>query len=67
MMKMNVWAKAPKTQVYEATGRAPIGTRWVEVDKGDRVRSRLVDREIKRDSNYEMFVATPPIEYDEFV
>ena len=32
-----------------------------------KVRSRLVAPEIKRDNNYELFVATPPIEYVKYL
>ena len=47
------------------TGKDPIGTRWVDVKKGDDVnpeyRSRLVAKEIKRDNREDLFAATPPL------
>ena len=43
-----------------------IGTRWVDVNKGDEAnpyyRSRLVAQEYKRDQEWAFFTATPPLE-----
>ena len=43
---MKVWKKVPLTQCWANTGRKPVGTRWVHVDKGDgkmpKPRSRLI-------------------------
>lgn len=68
---MGVWRNVPRTEAYANTGKAPIGTRWVDADTGDggkpQVRSRLVAQESKRGSDFDMFVATPPIEYIKFV
>ncbi len=40
--------------------------RWIDINKGDvdnpNYRSRLVAREIKRDSRTDLFAATPPLE-----
>ena len=48
------------------TGKAPIGCRWIDINKGDdekpEYRSRLVAKEINRSPNAEMFAATPPLE-----
>ena len=48
------------------TGKAPVGTRWIDVNKGDQdhpdYRSRIVAQEIKRDKNQELFAGTPPLE-----
>ena len=48
--KHGVYKKVPMEECYEKTGKAPIGTRWVDVNKGDSVRpeyrSRLVAQEI---------------------
>ena len=48
------------------TGKAPIGTRWIDINKGDEkapeYRSRLVAQEIKRDKREDLFAATPPLE-----
>ena len=64
--KHGVYHKVPITKCYEATGKAPIGVRWIDINKGDKgapeYRSRLVAKEIKRDSRTDLFAATPPLE-----
>ncbi len=51
--KREVYDKVPISQCWERTGKAPIGVRWVDINKGDSVspenRSRLVAKEIKKD------------------
>ena len=46
--KHNVYKKVPIKQCIQETGRGPIGTRWVDINKGDDInedyRSRLVAR-----------------------
>ena len=53
LAKHGVYEKVPITECWNKTGAAPIGTRWVEVNKGDgkniEYRSRLVAQEIRRD------------------
>ena len=48
------------------TGKRPIRVRWIDCNKGDAVhpnfRSRLVAKEIKKDSRIDLFAATPPLE-----
>ena len=48
----------------ECTGKGPIGTLWIDVNKGDKVhpeyRSRLVAQDIKMDKREDLFAATPP-------
>ena len=70
-VRMGVWETVPRARCFSETGKPPVGTRWVDVNKGDdsqpKVRSRLVAQEIKRDSDYELFVATPPIEYIKYL
>jgi hypothetical protein len=50
--KHNVYVKVPIEECWANTGKEPIGTRWVDVNKGDDVnpeyRSRLVAQEIKK-------------------
>ena len=53
----------------QKTGKAPITTKWVDVDKGRDgevlIRSRLVARDFKNkndERNFDVFVATPPLE-----
>ncbi len=44
----------------------PIKVRWIDINKGDtenpEYRSRLVAKEIKKDSREDLFAATPPLE-----
>ena len=65
---MGVYRKVPISECLKRTGRRPIGTRWVDVNKGDRdnpkVRSRLVAQELNQGGKLpELFAATPPVEY----
>jgi hypothetical protein len=62
-----VYVKVPIEQCLQETGKMPIGTRWVDIRKGDDVnleyRSRLVAQELKKNSVTEdLFAATPPLE-----
>ena len=62
-----MYVKVPTQQCLEETGQAPIGTRWVDINKGDDVhveyRSRLVAQELKKLSwADDLFAATPPLE-----
>ena len=52
---------------WAVTGKGPIGTRWIYINKGDEAnpecRSRLVAQQIKYNSKEEdIFAATPPLE-----
>jgi hypothetical protein len=64
--KREVYDKVPISQCWERTGKAPIGVRWVDINKGDAMnpenRSRLVAKEIKKDTRNDLFAATPPLE-----
>ena len=64
--KHSVYTKVPLKECFDKTGAPPIGTRWVDINKGDRVhpeyRSRLVAQEIKVDKREDLFAATPPLE-----
>ena len=72
MDQLNVWEFRPRTEAFDRTGKPPIGTRWVECNKGDSsridVRSRIVVQETKRVSSISsgdvaaVFSATPPLE-----
>ena len=62
--KHSVYKKVPISQCLQETGQEPIGTRWVDVNKGDDLnidyRSRLVAQELKRLSwADDLFAATP--------
>ena len=71
MRSKPVWSEVPRRQALERTGRPPISTRWVDVNKGDEQkpvhRSRLVVREIKRKGeqtlpDHALFASMPPLE-----
>ena len=61
-----MYEKVPEQECWDVTGSGPIGTRWIDINKGDKVhpdyRSRVVAQEIKMDKNQELFAATPPLE-----
>ncbi|MDP7559816.1 MAG: reverse transcriptase domain-containing protein, partial [Planctomycetota bacterium] len=61
-----VYEKVKMNECWEATGKAPIGVRWVDINKGDTAnpnyRSRLVAMEFKTDNKPEWYAATPPSE-----
>jgi hypothetical protein len=64
--KHGVYRKVPISECWDSTGKAPIGVRWVDINKGDKVhpelRSRLVAKEIKINKREDLFAATPPLE-----
>ena len=64
--KHRVYVKVPIEECIRVTGKKPIGSRWVDINKGDEnnpeYRSRLVAKEIKKDNNQDLFAATPPLE-----
>ena len=66
IFKHNVYEKVDTQECWDNTGKEPIGTRWVDVNKGDDVnpecRSRIVAQEIKMDKRENLFAATPPLE-----
>jgi hypothetical protein len=69
MIKRTIWRLTPTAECWRKTGRAPIGTRWVDTNKGTEsdpdVRCRLVARDfkVKADKGREdLFAATPPAE-----
>ena len=67
LKKMEVWSKARREECFQATGRAPINLRWVDINKGDELypkyRSLIVAKEIKIDNRPELFAATSPLEF----
>ena len=71
--KEGIYLRVPLRQCYERTGKAPLDTRWIDVNKGDNrrpaYRSRMVVREIKARKKLmdrlpaaSLFSATPPVE-----
>ena len=63
---MGVYEKVSVQESYEATGKAPIAVRWVDINKGDSAspnyRSRLVAKEFNTGPCPELYAATPPSE-----
>eukprot|EP00400_MALV-I_sp_L67-5_P000255 gene255-biopygen667 len=61
-----IWVQVPEKECWDETGKAPIGTKWVDTNKGDKinpdVRSRLVAKEINISKRDDLFAATPPLE-----
>ena len=51
MKTIDMWEKSSYEECYLRTGRGPVSTRWVDVDRGRKgdsdVRSRLVARDFK--------------------
>ena len=64
--RYHVWDVVDEAECWANTGAAPIGVRWIDINKGDEARpnyrSRLVVQEIRRDPHAEYFAATPPLE-----
>ena len=63
---MNVYEKVPVSEAWERTGKGPIQTRWIDINKGDEgnplYRSRLVAKEFNTEKRPDLFAATPPAE-----
>ena len=61
-----VYTKRPIAECVTATGKQPIGSKRIDINKGDKLspsnRSRLVAKEIERTPRKEAFAATPPPE-----
>ena len=56
-----------RAECFSQTGKSPVTTRWIDINKGDDVhieyRSRLVAQELKKLSwADDLFAATPPLE-----
>ena len=66
LAKHQVYDIVPETECWRVTGKAPVGTRWIDINKGDEVnpdyRSRLVAQEINDSKREDLFAATPPLE-----
>ena len=65
-MQHNAYDKVPIEEAWKISGKGPIGSRWIDINKGDdekpEYRSRLVAKEINRSPSDDMFAATPPPE-----
>ena len=66
MLEWGVWERALISDCWRETGKAPIGSKWVDVNKGDAtkplIRSRFVVKEIATYKSDDFFAATPPLE-----
>lgn len=64
--KHRVYTKVPVKDCWDKTGKAPIKTRWLDINKGDKVhkdlRSRLVAKDFNKGKRPDLFAATPPLE-----
>ena len=69
--KHGVYKKVSIHEAWRVTGKAPIGVRWVDINKGDEInpeyRSRLVAKEIKKYADLDLFAATPPWEAEKLL
>ena len=69
--RYNLWTAAPIQEAWDVTGKGPISSRWIDLDKGDlnkpNYRSRLVIQEVRRSGIDAIFAATPPLEFAIFV
>jgi hypothetical protein len=61
----NIYTKRPIQECYDVTGSEPVGTKWLEVNKGDEenlnIRARLVAQEFNQGKLTTIFAATPPL------
>ena len=66
MLEWGVWERTLITDCWRETGKAPIGSKLVDVNKGDAakplIRSRFVVKEIATYKSDDFFAATPPLE-----
>ena len=66
MEEWGVWQAVPVSECWRCTGKRPLGTSWVDVNKGDLqspdVRCRLVAQEVNTYKEDALFAATPPFE-----
>ena len=58
--------KVPIDECWRVSGKGPIGSRWIDINKGDDENpeyiSRLIAKTINQSPSDEMFAATPPLE-----
>ena len=64
--KHKVYAKVPISKCIRATGKKPIGTRWIDISKGDGLhpdyRPRLAAKESALDKWEDLSAGTPSLE-----
>ncbi|CAE8634939.1 unnamed protein product [Polarella glacialis] len=61
-----VYSKRPIAECWRCTGKAPVRTKWIDHNKGDRanpdVWCRLVACQYNQHKDAELYAATPPLE-----
>ena len=62
MKRRKVYFYAQRGEAMRVTGKEPIGVGWVDTDKGNLIRSRLVAKEFRRAWQQSIFAGTPPLE-----
>ena len=66
LRERKIYEKVPIAEAWTVTGRAPIGGRWVDHDKGSDgihdVRSRYVAKDYNNGQQEGLFAAMPPLE-----
>ena len=64
--EMGLYDKVPLQECYDNTGKAPISTKWVDINKGRGQAEVQVQeccqREIARSKGNDLFAAAPPLE-----
>ena len=64
--KSPLYTEVPLQDAHHFTGKGPIGTKWVAVNKGDRnepeYRSGLAAKKSKRNHGEDIFAVAPPLE-----
>ena len=68
---MQVYEEVPYQEAFAQTGKPPIKSRWLDINKGDdkspNYRSRWVAKQIKTYEQLDLFAATPPLEAARFI
>ena len=63
---LKVYEIATVDECHRVTGRVPIKSRWIDINKGDdsnpNYRSRWVAKEFRTNDDFELFAATPPLD-----
>ena len=62
---LRVYEERPIEECWDRTGKNPIGTRWVDILKGARTRSRWVAQDFKKTGDgdrEDLFAAMPPLD-----
>eukprot|EP00435_Cladocopium_sp_Y103_P017560 s3853_g4.t1 len=65
--RYDVWTVVPISEAWHNTWAGPIGSPWIDINKGDeqrpRYRSRLVIQEVRTNDIEAIFAATPPLDW----